>query len=377
MSSQKIKIGVDARPLSYGITGNSRYLFEALKYLVREDSRYYFTLFCNKPIDSIFQPFLQENAGLLEVVCKRSIGFIWLHLFLPRLLRKHQIELFWGTLQLLPFRKLSIPSIVNYHDLNFISAPQTMARLNYHQHKLFSPRSLQNADRVLCLSENTKNEIINLQADWQEKLEVIYPGVALPEVNHKGTAMKELPELYFFTLGTLEPRKNIQTLINAYLKLKKEKPNLSYSLVIAGRKGWGEGELSERLFSGDLEEQGVYFIENPDEAYLDRLYVHASAFCFPSLHEGFGLPILEALIRQKVCLVSDIPVFREIVDSEIDFLLAAQDVGAWKNALAKLADMQNMQRKPAWDASQWTWNTTARKIESILDFYSKKETHAV
>lgn len=362
-----LKIGVDARPLSYGITGNSRYLFEILPFLVREDSPYRYTFFCNKPIHPVFADFFAQNSHLVQVIERKLVGFLWLHLAIPKLLNEHGMDIFWATLQMLPRRKLTIPAVVNYHDLNFISAPQTMARWNYYQHKWFSPGSLRNADRVFCLSQNTKNEILNLNANLSEKLQVVYPGVNIPQQENSKPTM--VPEKYLFCLATLEPRKNLKTLVAAYLMLKKQNLEYPYALVIAGRRGWGESELSEKLLSGSYQSSGIYFIENPAEEQLEQLWQYCAAFLFPSTHEGFGLPILEALVRQKICIVSNIAVFQEIIQPKLDILVKPLDTEGWRAAMLQLAERKSLERKPKWQPSEWSWQKTAQQIESTFDEY--------
>jgi len=168
-------IGVDARPLSYGYTGNSRYLIEALKYLARKDSHFEYRLFSNKEIHPVFLPILNDLSLKISPI-KKFPGIIWLNFILPGILSEENIDIFWGTLQLLPLFKLPLPTVVNYHDLNFRSAPETMSYLNFLQHKLLSSFTLNHADRIFCLSENTKNEISEFKSDVTDKLTVIYPG---------------------------------------------------------------------------------------------------------------------------------------------------------------------------------------------------------
>ena len=126
----KPRIAVDARPLSYGLTGNSCYLFEVLKFLIRKDSHFEYFLYSNKEIHPMFMDFINENKVVITPI-KKFPGVIWFNFILPYLLHKDRIDLFWGTLQL-PFFRLPIPEFVNYHDLNFRSAPETMTKAKFH-----------------------------------------------------------------------------------------------------------------------------------------------------------------------------------------------------------------------------------------------------
>ena len=355
----KPRIAIDARPLSYGLTGNSRYLFEVLKYLIRKDSHFEYYLYSNKEIHPMFMDFIKDNSVQVPII-KKVPGVLWLNFILPYLLHRDRIDLFWGTLQLLPYFKLPIPEFVNYHDLNFKSAPDTMTRSNFLQHKLLSGKTLQNANTVFCLSKNTKKEIAEYKPEFTKKLKVIYPGVSKKIIKNEEIAIKGK---FLFTIGTLEPRKNIATVIEAYLLLKKERPNFEYKLVIASRRGWGQESLTQKLLSGELEKDGIIFLESPNDELLNVLYKKCSLFLFPSIHEGFGLPLLEAMLEQKVCIASDIPVFREILDLDSDILVSALDVNEWKNSILTATDRNSVKRRRVWDEKQWTWIATASQIE--------------
>ncbi|HNI24883.1 MAG TPA: glycosyltransferase family 1 protein, partial [Leptospiraceae bacterium] len=237
MKKNKPLIAVDARPLSYGMTGNSRYLAECLEYLKREVAPFEYVLLSNKPIHKTFEPLV--GTGFHDIIIQKSLGVIWLNFTVPRTVKKIQADVFWGTLQLLPVFKLPVPSVVNYHDLNFVSAPETMSRSNRLQHSLLSRFTMKNADKIFCLSENTKNDIKKYRPVTSEKLLTVYPGVK----RNSFPDFKVPFENYLLYVGTIEPRKNAASIINAFLSLKKESPDFPYSLVLAGRKGWGEEEL--------------------------------------------------------------------------------------------------------------------------------------
>lgn len=351
-------VGVDARPLSYGYTGNSRYLLEALRFLVRKDSHFEFKLYSNKPIHPVFHDFLDSSEVSIGEL-RKEIGLIWLNFTLPQLLKKDKIDLFWGTLQLLPFKKLDIPTIVNYHDLNFISAPKTMTFTNYIQHKILSKFSLKNANKVICLSENTKYDIIKYMPEVEEKLEVVYPGTRKIESEPEKIDI----ENYILTISTLEPRKNIRTLLDAYLKIVSRNPNFPHKLVIAGRVGWGEKKLTEELLNGTYKDKGVVFIDNPSEGKLAYLLKNCEFFLFPSIHEGFGLPILEAMAEEKCCITSDIPVFREIIEENYDLLALPLNVDSWIEKILTMSSRSEKQKHRVFKENKWSWYNTGKQIE--------------
>ncbi|RHX91403.1 glycosyl transferase [Leptospira yasudae] len=369
----KPRVGVDVRPLAYGITGNSRYLAEVLRRLITSESPLEYYLYSNKPIHTVFYDIL-SNVNSRFFMTGKLPGVAWLNWTIPKRIKKDRLDLFWGTLQLLPLSCGNALTAVNYHDLNFRSAPETMTTANFWQHRILSPKTLNRADLVFCLSENTRQDILKFRADLDPKLKVVYPGVeSFPSVREP---LRELPGNFLFTIGTLEPRKNLGTLIEAYRKLKRQNVSYPFPLVIAGRLGWKSEGLTQLLKEGTLESEGIFFVENPADEVLAWLYQKCSAFLFPSIHEGFGLPLLEALREGKICVASDIPVFHEILERGTDLFAEPLNVDSWVSALAELQRKKN-QRPSVWDASQWTWDKTAKKIEDgLIDLWKhRKELH--
>lgn len=362
--NKKILVGIDARPLAYGLTGNSRYLWEVLKVLTKLEHPFQFRLYSNKPIHKVFSEFEHlPNLELAEI--KPYLGVFWLNFILPRQLKKDKVSIFWGTLQLLPIFPLHCPSIVNYHDVNFLSAPQTMSKLNFWQHKFLSRFTLRNANRILCLSKNTERELHEYSKLAHNKTRVIYPGASRPTF-----LPKELPyKNFILTVGTLEPRKNLLTIVKAYLKLKEEQKDFPYSLLIAGRLGWGDSTLAKDLKNNRYINFGIFFHESPSEEELLYLYRNCEFFVFPSLHEGFGLPLIEAMVEDKCCVASDILVFREILNLEDDLFVSPLDTEAWKNALINMANRKKKGRSKKVTQAEWNWHTTSEQIlEELLRF---------
>lgn len=355
----KPRIAVDARPLSYGMNGNSRYLAEVLERVLNPNSPLEYYLYSNKPVHPTFRELAKRTPAFLP---SKLPGLFWLNFTMPSLFRAHRIDVFWGTLQLLPFLGRSIPMAVNYHDLNFRSAPETMTTANYWQHRIFSPLTLKRAGKIFCLSKNTEREIREFSPSTAEKLEVVYPGAQGFE--SVTPPAKVLPANFLFSVGTLEPRKNIGTLVEAYRTLKKSDPQYPFALVLAGRLGWKSAGLTEILRDGSTESEGIYFIENPSDGELGWLYRNCSYFLFPSLHEGFGLPLLEAIREGKPCIASDIPVFHEVLDSETDDFVPPKDVSLWVQALRKAGTRGTPPlRKKSQD---WSWDSTAKQVEEGL-----------
>lgn len=149
------------------------------------------------------------------------------------------------------------------------------------------------SQKLICISESTKKDLIKFFSITKDKVEVVYPA-AEPFLDIAKRLPEELtPKKYILAVGTIEPRKNLTGLFSAYASLPEKLQN-EFPLVICGAKGWQTGSIYERIKSLGLEEK-VKFLGYTSDAVLARLYCDAAVFCYPSLYEGFGLPIIEAM----------------------------------------------------------------------------------
>lgn len=341
-----MKIGVDARPLAIPGNGNARYLFDMLSGLLPAKG-VSCVLYSHRPVHPDYRSHLERLGATFRVDQSWSAktGLLFLNARVPRWLREDACDVYWGSLSMLPFfakRRLCCPSMVNFHDLNAFSAPETMTRANRLQHRLTNGHTLKNADRVLCLSQTTLEDIAARFPSAQSKLDLVYPGVEMK--SSRASRPRAIGELksFFLMVGTIEPRKNQKTVVEAYRRasLEQKLP----PLVIVGRRGWGSDALFEELQSHKI--PGVYLLSNASDEELEWCFQHARLYLFPSLHEGFGLPILEAALRGIPMALSDIPVFREAGGRSL--FVPPQDVNAWEQVLKKPPRTKLKMDKKAW-----------------------------
>jgi len=364
-----IVIGVDARPLAVPGNGNARYLHQLLKALLKLRARDEWVLFSHRGLHPEFMDVINHPSIRLDVG-SRLPGPLWLNLRIPGLLEKNRANLFWGTLAMLPLlyrRRCSVPAMLNYHDLNAYVAPDTMVLWNAWQHRLFASSNLKNAAKVLCLSDTTRTDILKFFPRTNpEKLEVVYPGSELPDTDsRKPGGSAGLLKKFLLCVSTIEPRKNQKTLVKGYLLAKKENPSLM-PLLLVGRKGWGDQDLFDSLKNGEMQKDGVYFLENASAGELEWCYNNAACVTLPSLHEGFGLPIIEARQKGLPVLLSDIPVFREI--GEGARFASALDPESWKAAILKAGDdIKKGKLKASPMKGSWSWADRANQVSRIID----------
>ncbi len=340
-------------------------LSELLK--IRADDSW--VLVSHRGLHPLYADVASRKNVTLDIDSSR-LGPLWIHVRLPFLLKKHKADILWGTLAMLPVffrRRCRIPAVVNFHDLNAYSAPDTMVLWNRLQHRLLASHTLRNADRVLCLSKTTRDDILKFipSADAR-KLDIVYPGCELPagESRPPGGDIGAL-EKFSLCVGTIEPRKNQKTLIEAQSRAFRENSNI-LPLVIVGRRGWGDDSLYEVLRNGSLKNFGIFFLESASGENLQWCYEHAAWTACPSIHEGFGLPIIESLKMNIPVMLSDIPVFREVGgDSRF---VSCLDPESWKTAILEFNDQHRSGRLKASKLdTDWSWKTFAAQISTIID----------
>lgn len=311
---------------------------------------------------------LQVDSGL-----QAKAGPLWIHGRVPALLREKKPDLFWGTLAMLPlgYRKRAggVPAIVNFHDLNSVRAPETMPLWKRWQHRVLDHRTLAQAERVICLSETTRSDIQkHMPQIAKDRLRVVYPGAELAPAN---PAQPESPvgtlRDFILCVGTLEPRKNQATLLEGYLQARQISKNELPALVFVGRRGW-DGALVRRLTSGELEKEDVYFLENAKDGELRWCYQNASCVALPSLHEGFGLPVIEAHQLGRPTILADIPIFREVGGKSR--FVPPRSVAGWTQALVEFFAGLPEEREsgpPEFDAEYWSHRERARVLSDVMD----------
>lgn len=368
-----ITIAVDARPLAYSGTGNGRYLHKMLQQLVLSKD-HFFHLLSHKPLHHTHTDLLNSNNVTQQIdIGWNRIGPLWLQFKLPSVLNQIRPDFFWATLATLPLayrRRVGIPSVVNFHDVNAKVAPETMAKWNQIQHSLLDGFTLESADRILCLSDSTKKDILKFYPRIsKEKLTTVYPGCEITA--KKGIRPHGVPNGNFLlTVGTIEPRKNQKALVEAYVKLTLQSLQKTKvpPLVIVGRPGWGNQTFVEELKEGKFDRHGIVYLPDCGEENLVWCYEHCLAFILVSLHEGFGLPILEAGYFHKPTLLSDIPIFREVGGKS---LYCGVDESGILDGLMKLLSLSKAKKlQPAkFDAKDWSWRNRAKPLSRI---FSKK-----
>jgi glycosyltransferase involved in cell wall biosynthesis len=219
--------------------------------------------------------------------------FLWSQIFLPfRLFTKKDIDVFFSPAHYLP-RFCPVPTVVTVHDLSYLFFPGDFLKKDLYKLRMWTKYSVESASRIIAVSETTKRDIVKSYKILPQKIKTVYNGYEKRHLlSESKLKLMDSNHQYILYVGTLQPRKNIDTLIKAFYKFTNLYPN--FKLVIAGKKGW----LYEKIFDlvTDLGlEDDVYFTDYISDNQLIFLYKNAFCFVMPSLYEGFGIPPLEAM----------------------------------------------------------------------------------
>ena len=353
-----MKIGIDIRLIGKKRTGDEAVIFNLVKNLVRIDSENEYFLFTDindeKQISKIKNSLKIKDKNNFKIVSLPANKFSWNFWILPMYLRKNPVDVYhtqYITPWFIPkkihphtkvsnfglvgklydyFKKGYINWRIKYfgvgvkivtiiHDISFDFFPQFIKFSDLFFLKMLIPISLRRADKIIAVSNFTRNEIVKFYKINPKKIECVYNSISDQFLN--GEVSKEhldevknkynLPEKFILYMGTLQPRKNIPQLIEAFGRIKDKLGN--FKLVICGnKKAYNyDKKIDDSIKANNLEKYVIFpgFIDESDKQAVYKL---AHIFAFPSLYEGFGIPILEAMSQGIPVIASDIPSLKEI-----------------------------------------------------------------
>ena len=281
------------------------------------------------------------------------------------------VGLFHATEHLLP-KLTEARSVFTLHDTAFLNFPQYHLPRNRIFLRTMMPRFLERADRIIAVSENTRRDALRFYPLDPETIDVIPEGVdarfrpildrtSISSVRHR----YRLPERFILSLGTIEPRKNLPTLLEAYAALRSRHPDVH--LVIAGGNGWLYERFFDRLRTLGLEGEVVLTGYVPDED-VPALLNAAEVFAFPSEFEGFGLPPLEAMACGVPVVCSNAASLPEVV-GDAGLQLPPREVHAWVAALdGVLSDSRlrsELRARGLARAGRFTWDLAAKRTLEV------------
>jgi glycosyltransferase involved in cell wall biosynthesis len=353
-----MRIAVDAsRTTVARVTGTeyySRALTQAL--LAQYPAHDWHLYFRDTPPDALF-----PNAHAHVIPQRR----LWTHIRLARALYRDPPDVTFVPAHTLP-AMFPGPAVVTVHDLGFRFFPEAHPARDRLYLDLTTAYSARRATVVLADSQATANDLAEIYRVPVSKIRVVYPGVVAPPVGDIAAVRHKygLPERYFLFLGTLQPRKNIAVIVQAYQRWRSANADEAVGLVLAGKAGW----LYDEQWADGL--PGVHLPGYIDEADKGALYAGALALVFPSLYEGFGFPVLEAMHCGTPVITSNTSSLPELAE-DAALLVDPLDVNALVNKLTRIAanpDQRDLLREQGQrQAAQFTWERAADQTMQALE----------
>ncbi len=370
-----MKITIDASGALGKKTGVGNYIYNLVNQLALIDNENDYSLYLNYFRLRHTNPFSKDfkiTANRIPAKIQRNLQN---YLNLPIELFIGKTDIFHGPNYFLPPTR-SAKKIITVHDLTFVLYPETMHKNDHLYFQKYVPRSIEQADHVITISNSTKKALIEKLEVPEKKISItrMAAGNEFRPINNFKLVDQvlnkyNLPNKFILTVCTLEPRKNLVTLIKALSILKKNK-ELNQKLVVVGGSGWKSNDLHAAIDELDLQDSIIFpgYIGQDD---LPAIYNACSLFLFPSLYEGFGIPLLEAMACGKTIISSNTSSMPEVV-ADAGILIDPLDEQKWAEQISKtLSDLsliKELGQKSLKRASGFSWQKMAKET---LQIYKK------
>jgi glycosyltransferase involved in cell wall biosynthesis len=362
-----------AHTRSFRRAGISYYIEELLKALGAVDRSNRYTVYTTRGLgnESLGLPanFAVRPSSLPTI--NPRVRVPWDQLVAPLLAGLRGVDVYHSTHAVIPLF-MRAPSVVTIHDLSPMSFPQTFRRHNRVYLNWATQVSVRRARHILAVSEFTKSEIVRLLSVPPERITVTHNAAdarfAPPDPARLAAfrVAKGLPERFLLFIGTLEPRKNLTALLEAYARIAGE---TDAPLIVGGGRGWMFEPVFARLEALGLKERVFFpgYLEHDD---MPLWYAAATAFVFPSLWEGFGIPPLEAMACGTPVITSNASSLPEVV-GDAGIMVAPTDVGALAAALREvLRDdglREAMRERGFAQARRFSWRACAERTLRVYE----------
>jgi glycosyltransferase involved in cell wall biosynthesis len=365
-------IGVMGRSVRPGATGVGRFAANNIRSLAEILPKGNLTVFLTQDAPSLWNENVREVRAPYPIP-NEYVRVIWEQTAVPRQVRELGIDLYHSPNYILPLRRLSCPSVVTVHDLSFRNLE--LHRLRSHLYlSMMTSFAVRKAHAVIADSMQTRRRIEDVYPHTVGRVEVIYggvsPGIRPPtqEVYDRFCKRHNLEHPIILFVGTLEPRKNLPRVVQAFESAMKQ-TGLSHNLVLLGPKGWKTRQLRETIERSPLRSR----ILQPGYAYDEELscwYTAADLLAYPSLDEGFGLPIVEAMALGTPVVTSDRSCMPEVV-GDAAITVDPYDVVSISNGIVELLIndelRQELKRVGLERSSKFTWEDAAQRHVQLFE----------
>lgn len=364
-----MRIGINGRFLVAKQTGVQRAAYNLVKTLVEVDRENEYLIFTSE--SQISNPDWQyPNVKIVPSRLKEGENFrnhLWEQYTLPRLADKYKIDILHSPANMSPLFYRG-KSVVHIHDLCFVVNPQWYSYSFRTFYNIVIPRLARRATRVITNSNNSRNDLFQFCKVDTSKVNLIY--WAVDESFRNKPPLKQLDNEHFkleyiLYVGSLEPRKNIRALVEAYEKMRTDNPQLQTKLILIGGESplFAEVRLNIKTFRQD-----VIFMGFVEDDLLREYYRHATVVAYPSLYEGFGLPPLEAMACGVPVVTSNTSSIPEVV-GDAALMVSPHDITQLAETLKLVVTNQNLRDrlrvKGIEQTKKFNWYRVAKNVLGV------------
>jgi len=369
-----LRIGIDTLVAVPGeIGGTQTYLQKLIENLAKIDKENEYFLFVAPWNKELFRV---EQKNFRKVVCRIPAKPLFLRvlyeqIILPFKVWRNKIDVFHFPASVSSLF-LSCPSILTLHDITPLVSAKLIPPIPRYYWKFAYKFSTKRADFIITISHSVKKDIAKFLAVPGEKIKVIYQGikVRIPEIKNKTAFDLHQDEKdsfsYILWVGKMYTHKNLPRLLRAYSKLIKTW-SIKHQLVLCGLKGWGYSSFIKTVEELNLQDKVIFKGYVPDNE-LELMYLNSSLFVFPSLSEGFGLPILEAMSYGVPVITSNYGAMAEVAD-DAALLVDPYNIDEIAKAMYKVLTDKNLRenliKKGLERAKQFSWKKTAKETLKV------------
>jgi len=333
-----MKIGFDAKRAYQNYTGLGNYSRDLLRNLFENQADYSYNLYTPKITKNPNLGFIKDHNNVKEITpttpLDKTFKGLWRSINLEKTLINDKIDIFHGLSNEIPRRgkSSSIKYVVTIHDLIFKRYPRNYKAIDRRIYNTKFKYACKNADKIIAISDQTKNDIIEFYDIPEDRITTIYQTCHENFKKDYSTEIKEhirqkftLPKEYILNVGTIETRKNLIGILKAIPLMRNDLP-----LVVVGRKTKYFNFIKVQMQKLKIDPNRVIFLKNVSIEELPSIYQMASVFVYPSFFEGFGIPIIEALHSHTPVITSKGSCFPEAGGPDSIFIdpTSSEEIGA-------------------------------------------------
>ena len=370
-----MNIGFDAKRIFHNVSGLGNYGRNILSYLQDNNPENNYFLFSPNKNNQI-KIKLENNTKIIEPqkITSSIKNSIWRTKGILKEKFFDELDIYHGLSNELPFgiSKTNVKSVITVHDLIFVRFPELYKYIDRKTYFYKMKRACNEADKIIAISRQTKNDIIKFLKINPNKISIIYQGCN--EIYYKQLSLEKrrtvcekynLPENFILNVGTIEPRKNALLIVKAIKKAK-----INFPLVIVGRETNYSSKIKAFIIQNKMENQ-IFIRNNIIFEYLPALYQSAKIFIYPSYFEGFGIPIIEAFNSRTPVITSDIDVFKEVSDGSSVFFENNSINNLSEKILYLLESEQERQKYIKLGTKRTEFFKGEKIAENLIELYNK------